>query len=245
MKLEIQYKEIIGLKKAKQNSEIENTNANEAIAMKTMIPIPTQTITKVVEVDITNNTESCNSIPSPPHNNTVEHYKNGVNTLIAEPEKKKTFADIVNMMKPHTNATRNERNNDFINVTYKKKNSPIFGTKQPTKKSIAGQRTIRKINLFIGGVSKGVTPDELAAYMKEELNVEPTKIIINKQNEFNQSFKVEIRSTDKKLVFCPEAWENNIVVKSFREKRYSENEFGNRISRRGEIDNESISSTWR
>ena len=76
--------------------------------------------------------------------------------------------------------------------------------------------------------------------MKEELNIIPIKIVSNKRNNFNQSFKVTIKSTDKSIVFRPETWENNIVVKSFREKRYDYNEYdryGNTSERRQDIDN--------
>ena len=233
-KLDNQNKAMNELKKANtNNNEIKNMNSSEAIAMKTNVE--TQTTMQSDDKSIQNNIPRCNN--NIPYNNAEVSLKNQYDILASEPERRKSYANMA--MKPHTHTKHNEGNNEFTKVSYKKKNSPVFGTKQATNKSIAGQRTIRTFNLFIGGVNKEVTPDELGAYMKEELNIETTNIEVNKQNEFNQSFKVTINSTDKNIVFRPDAWENNIVIKPFRERR-NDTEYGYKsryIRRQDDIDN--------
>ncbi len=101
----------------------------------------------------------------------------------------------------------------------KSNSSTIYGTRSSAENSLAGQRTIRNIDIFVGGLNNLITEDLLANYLIDELYVEPVNIVLNKNNGFNQSYKVTIKSGDKDKVMCPSAWENNIIVKPFRNRR--------------------------
>ena len=99
----------------------------------------------------------------------------------------------------------------------KSNKSVIFGTKVSNEVSLAGDRN--HMDIFVGGLNKSVSVDRLANYLNDKLHVEPVNIILNKTNEFNQSYKITIRGEDKNKVLCAEAWENNIIVKPFRRRR--------------------------
>ena len=124
-----------------------------------------------------------------------------------------------NLKGGNLNAT-NSKQEGFTDVTYKKKKKPIFGIKEKTSKSIAGERIIQEINIFIGGVSNDISEEDLALYIEEEIKVSPRKVILNKENTYNRSFKLIIRKEDKDTIFRADAWEKNIIIKPFREKRY-------------------------
>ena len=55
--------------------------------------------------------------------------------------------------------------------------------------------------------------------MKQEINVVPINVVLNRENKFNRSYKVTVKSVDKQQIFNPEVWDNNIIVKPFRQKR--------------------------
>ena len=106
-------------------------------------------------------------------------------------------------------------------VSYKKKRrEPVFGSKQSTKRSIAGQRTIRELNIFVGGVSNQMSEDDFFKHIQDELNVTPINVTANRSNNFNQSFKLTIKNTDKHQIFNPEMWEENIIIKPFRDRKF-------------------------
>ena len=81
----------------------------------------------------------------------------------------------------------------------RKKNHAIFGSKTPQdgNRSIAGQRIVRELDVFIGGVQKEITVEDFTNYIKDELNVDAVNVIVNKLNSFNQSFKVTIKNRQK------------------------------------------------
>ena len=211
-----------------------NHSNNENVLRNNYFETSPETITEEIPTDVRPNLQCFNNLQ---HHNKSKEIDINAEVIIQEHKKNELYSDKV---RSHSLTENHEGKNEFTKITYKKKNSPVFGTRQPTKKSIAGERIIREINLFIGGVSNEVTENTLKEYMTEELNITPIKIVSNKRNNFNQSFKVTIKSTDKNIIFKPETWENNIVVKSFREKRYNHNEFeryGNPSERRQDIDN--------
>ena len=117
----------------------------------------------------------------------------------------------------------NRFNSNKINSTVQnKKSNAIFGTKQPNiGNTLAGQRSARNMDIFIGGINNRVTNDHLADYLKTVLQVEPLNITVNRRNENNQSFKVTIKASDKVKLLLPAAWEKNIIVKPFRTKKVS------------------------
>ena len=49
--------------------------------------------------------------------------------------------------------------------------------------------------------------------MKQEINVVPINVVLNRENKFNRSYKVTVKSVDKQQIFNPEVWDNNIIVK--------------------------------
>ena len=101
----------------------------------------------------------------------------------------------------------------------------MFGNKQTSERRLAGQRIVRKTDLFIGGISNEVDEEMLNNYLVSELEVQPIDISINKINNYNRSYKVTIQSSDKNKVCCPEAWESNIIIKPFRKRqsRFNQN----------------------
>ena len=54
--------------------------------------------------------------------------------------------------------------------------------------------------------------------MVEEINVHPHNIILNRENNYNRSYKITINNNDKYKVFDPNNWENNIIIKPFRQR---------------------------
>ena len=97
---------------------------------------------------------------------------------------------------------------------------PIFGNKiANNRKSLAGKRIIRESEIFVGGICNNISADDLANYMKHEINVDPLDIQLNKENKYNRSFKITVKSTEKMLVLKPESWDSNIIVKPYRHRR--------------------------
>ena len=103
----------------------------------------------------------------------------------------------------------------------KKRNPPVYGSKSilPSQQKLAGQRILRKFSLFIGGISNDVTPEILSTYIKDELKVTQSEVEINKINDYNRSYKVTVPRDNKGILFNPENWEKNIIVKAYRDKQ--------------------------
>ena len=55
------------------------------------------------------------------------------------------------------------------------------------------------------------------------MNITPINVVVNKINNYNRSYKVTIQKKDKDIIFTPTNWEENIIIKAFRERK-SENE---------------------
>ena len=120
----------------------------------------------------------------------------------------------------------------------KPRRKPVFGTKsRPFQNSIAGKRNVRNFSVFIGGLSNETSEEDLTTYMKDELNINPLAITVNKINNYNRSYKVTINSKDKIEVFCPDHWEENIIIKPFRERNNTINHNNNH--------QQSVGSTFR
>ena len=108
----------------------------------------------------------------------------------------------------------------FTLVQNRRKRKAIFGAKE-SENSIAGQRIVHEISVFIGSVSNDITKDKLKEYIINEIEVSPQAIELNKENKFNRSFKIKIKSEDKSKIFEPTSWDKNIIVKPFREKAFT------------------------
>ena len=133
---------------------------------------------------------------------------------------------------------RNNQSSEFILVGKNNKPAlqkqnykprPVFGTKAPNRNSIAGERIVREFDIFVGGVNNDIQEDGMKNYIKDEVNVQAINVVLNKENKFNRSFKVTIKKSDKEKVFNPEVWDNNIIIKPFRQKRLysSQSEYQN------------------
>ena len=152
------------------------------------------------------------------------------------------------------NEMSNVQNNDFNEVGKHNKplhntsrtnrtSGPIFGTKQ-SKKTIAGLRIVRELDIFVGGVSNDISEQGMADYMKEEIDVEPLSVELNRENEYNRSFKVTIKSVQKRQVFNADAWDSNIIVKPFRKKRSNNIESFNNFQNEFNPPNHRFQSRW-
>ena len=108
-------------------------------------------------------------------------------------------------------------------VTHKKRKPPLYGSKRDTTTAIAGQRTVREMSIFIGGINNQLSVDDFSKHVQEHLHVTPVQVSQNKKNNYNQSFKLTINSTDKMKIFDPEKWEENIIIKPFRERKAPQN----------------------
>ena len=100
---------------------------------------------------------------------------------------------------------------------------PIRGTKTPENETIAGSRIIRRFEVFIGGVSNRINEEHMKLYMETELGVTPISITLNRENEFNRSYRVSVSNSEKDKIFNPSLWDNNIIIKPFRKKRIYSN----------------------
>ena len=98
---------------------------------------------------------------------------------------------------------------------------PIYGTRSnpATEKRMAGEKSDLPFSLFIGGVSNHFDENDLNVYIREELKVVPLGITINKINPKNRSYKVTVPREHKDVLFKPENWERNIVIKPFRSRK--------------------------
>ena len=67
--------------------------------------------------------------------------------------------------------------------------------------------------------------EDFSNHVKDNLVVTPINVAQNRCNNYNQSFKLTIRSSDKDKIFNAEMWEENIIIKPFRERRHPENEY--------------------
>ena len=95
---------------------------------------------------------------------------------------------------------------------------PVFGTRNNsvTEKRMAGEKSDLNFSFFIGGISNQFNENDLNAYIRQELKVVPLDITINKVNPKNRSYKVTVPRKDKDVLFKPENWEQNIIIKPFR-----------------------------
>ena len=112
-----------------------------------------------------------------------------------------------------------ERNSHTTNRNHQPPH--IYGSKKVSNNtsSIAGHRTVRDVLFFVGGLSKDMDSNTLGTYIEHSIGITPVKITLNRRNAFNSSFKVVVRSNEKDKLFCADAWEENIIVKPFREQR--------------------------
>ena len=94
-----------------------------------------------------------------------------------------------------------------------------------THKTLAGNRIIRNFTIFVGGISNEVTGEDLTEYIMDEINITPISIKVHKINDYNRSYKVTIQKKDKDKVFCPTNWEENIIIKLFRERKPFDEEY--------------------
>ena len=92
---------------------------------------------------------------------------------------------------------------------------------------------MRDVHFFVGGLSNEIDPNTLGAYIKNSTGITPVEVTLNRRNSFNSTYKVTVKSNEKDKLFCADAWEENIIVKPFRERRnrdqqrqprYNENE---------------------
>ena len=102
------------------------------------------------------------------------------------------------------------------------KRKPVYGTKSGNQ--LAGKRNELNFSIFVGGLSNSIESKDLAEYIQLELNIDPLEIIVNKINQHNRSYKVVIRRQDKDHFFNPGHWEENIILKPFRERRAQTND---------------------
>lgn len=136
--------------------------------------------------------------------------------------------------KPHASNTNNDENNFTLVSRNGKSNhktqsrplvkkhrtsEPVFGTKISENKTIAGERIIRKFDIFVGGVSNQINEELFKNYLETEIGITPLSVILNKENEYNRSYKVSVSNTEKNIIFNPALWDNNIIVKPYRKKR--------------------------
>ena len=118
----------------------------------------------------------------------------------------------------------------FETVRPKNSRQPVFGSKPRTEHSIAGQRVVREVSVFVGGVSNRLTEELLYKHLEEELLITPIRITHNKSNNYNQSFKVVVNCADKNVIFNPESWDENIILKPFKEKENRASNYSNNRS---------------
>ena len=105
------------------------------------------------------------------------------------------------------------------------KRTSVFGSKAVNNNSIAGQPTPRQFSAFVAGIHPEITEQQLSDYMTQEVGITPITIASNKRNKYNQSFKVIVQYKDKDSIFNPEAWDNNINIKAFRERQNENKSF--------------------
>ena len=82
---------------------------------------------------------------------------------------------------------------------------------------------MREISIFVGGVHKELSVEDFSKHVKDNLGVSAINVAQNRCNEYNQSFKLTICSTDKNKIFNAEMWDENIIIKPFRERRNPDN----------------------
>ena len=75
------------------------------------------------------------------------------------------------------------------------------------------------MSIFVGGVNNQLSVEDFSQHVKDNLGVTPINVSQNKCNNYNQSFKLTIRSSDKDKIFNAEMWDENIIIKPFRERR--------------------------
>ena len=128
-----------------------------------------------------------------------------------------------NRVSSSTDTSSSERDDDGYQVQRRRRSSkqtvPIYGTKTANGTSIAGPRTPRQLNFFIGGISNNTSEEDMARHIQGEIGIAPICISINKINNFNRSFKVTIKAEDKETLTNPELWHENVIIKTYRENR--------------------------
>ena len=138
---------------------------------------------------------------------------------VAKPNNCAATTSHVQNIEPHADFTIVGKNNKPILHSKRHPSVPVFGTRTPSRNTIAGKRIVREFDVFIGGISNDINEEGLEHYMKQEINVVPINVVLNRENKFNRSYKVTVKSVDKQQIFNPEVCDNNITVKPFRQKR--------------------------
>ena len=128
-------------------------------------------------------------------------------------------------MSTNNNNRDDEDEEGYKTVRYKRR-KPVYGTKtvDASNKRMAGERTEREFSVFIGGVSNAFLEADMLKYIEEELKIKVIKVVTNKINERNRSYKVTVLRKDKNELFNPSNWEESIIIKAFRLPRQNGDE---------------------
>ena len=116
-----------------------------------------------------------------------------------------------------TDVSNNDNSGFQLVPSRRSRKPPVYGTKKSNgSRSMAGEKNVQVFSLFIGGVSNEYSPEDLKEYIKNELNINPVAVSINRVNPKNRSFKVTVPKNNKDDMFKPENWEESIIIKPFR-----------------------------
>ena len=85
----------------------------------------------------------------------------------------------------------------------------------------------KSVDVFLGNLDLGVTPEALLDYISDELNVNVMKceLLVSKyiENPSSKSFKVTLNISDRDKLLSPEAWPEDVICRKFYSARNARN----------------------
>lgn len=94
---------------------------------------------------------------------------------------------------------------------------PIFGKGKANNK-ISGET--KPFSLFVGGLNINLNENDVKEYIEKDIGLKVINLESNKVNKYNQSYRVDIKITDKEKALDGSSWCQGLIVKPFKIPKY-------------------------
>ena len=101
-----------------------------------------------------------------------------------------------------------------MQTTSKSRAAPTFGKRTTAIPGIIRNR--KPFSLFVGGFNLDLSAQDAKELIHQEIGFEVLDISQIKRNNYNQSFRVDIASSNKELALDPNSWFEGLIVKPYR-----------------------------
>ena len=153
----------------------------------------------------------------------VQQENRELKTLVQSLENKITSLEntVQNLRQTHQTNTApapNSQVNPLTNQQHQtlpiNKRQPVYGNKPSNGPMITGDS--KPLSLFVGGFNLAYSNHEIRDFVKNDLNLNVLDVQPVKQNQYNQSFRIDIHTEHKDKALDPNTWYEGLVVKRYR-----------------------------